>query len=273
MKSVNNVVGKHGFVRLVDLMPRITHTDLKCDEAIVQAARVSYSSGTKNKRSDSSLIKYLLKNNHTSPFEMVEFKFHIKAPLFIVRQWQRHRMSSYNEISGRYSVLSESFWEPTNFRRQSEINKQGSEQPISEPLNWTLINEYNNHIKGTYSFYEYLLKQGVSREMARCVLPLSVYTEFYWKIDLHNLLRFISLRSDSHAQLEIREYSDVIKKIVSEYCPVTVCAFDEYITDSIRLSKTELIALKTDNTDIIDSKSGIEEFKKKLILLEKDGYQ
>ena len=101
MKSVNNVVGKHGFVRLVDLMPRITHTDLKCDEAIVQAARVSYSSGTKNKRSDSSLIKYLIKNNHTSPFEMVEFKFHIKAPLFIVRQWQRHRMSSYNEISGR----------------------------------------------------------------------------------------------------------------------------------------------------------------------------
>ena len=265
--AIQKVVGKHGFVRLVDFMPRIIKSPLKCDEAIVQAARVSYSSGTKNKRTDVSLVKYLLKNNHTSPFEMVEFKFHVKAPLFVVRQWQRHRMSSYNEISGRYSVLSDTFWEPESFRKQSEINKQGSEVPIDGPLNWKLINEYNDHISTTYKFYEHLLSQGVSREMARSVLPVSIYTEFYWKIDLHNLLRFISLRSDKHAQFEIREYSDVIKQIVTEYCPITMEAFDEYFTDSLKFSKTELIALKTGNIDIIESKSGTDSFKDKLKLI------
>ena len=146
LKLLEKTVGKNGFVRVVDVMPRITHSQLKCDEAIVQAARVSYSAGTKTKHSDSSLIKYLLRNNHTSPFEMVEFKFHIKAPIFITRQWQRHRMSSYNEISGRYSVLSETFWEPTEFRKQSLVNKQGSEDAIDGPLNWKLVNEYNDHI-------------------------------------------------------------------------------------------------------------------------------
>jgi thymidylate synthase (FAD) len=269
----NNIIqiGKNGFVRLVDVMPRITTTELKCDQAIVQAARVSYLEGTKSKRTDSSLIKYLLRNNHTSPFEMVEFKFHIKAPVFVVRQWQRHRMSSYNEVSGRYSVLTDSFWEPEVFRQQSIVNKQGSEAPLDEPLNWTLVNEYSNHIRTTYKFYEYLLSKGVSREMARTVLPLSINTEFYWKIDLHNLLRFISLRSDLHAQKEIRDYSNAIKEIVGECCPVTLKAFEEYVTESVRFSKSEIIALKTCNTDIIESKSGIEEFKKKIKLIDTHG--
>ena len=249
-------IGNAGFVKLVDCMPRVIPGDceeMMCDYAIVQAARVSLDQGFKTPEQDSKLIDFLIKHKHTSPFEMVEFKFHIKAPLFVVRQWQRHRMSSYNEISGRYSVLSDTFWEPESFRKQSEINKQGSEVPIDGPLNWKLLNEYNDHISTTYKFYEKLLSQGVSREMARSVLPVSIYTEFYWKIDLHNLLRFISLRSDKHAQLEIREYSDVIKQIVTEYCPVTMEAFDEYFTDCLKFSKSELIALKTGNIDIIES--------------------
>ena len=264
LKLLEKTVGKNGFVRVVDVMPRITHSQLKCDEAIVQAARVSYSAGTKTKHSDSSLIKYLLRNNHTSPFEMVEFKFHIKAPIFITRQWQRHRMSSYNEISGRYSVLSETFWEPTEFRKQSLVNKQGSEDAIDGPLNWKLVNEYNDHIRNTYKFYEYLLSNGVSREMARTILPLSINTEFYWKIDLHNLLRFISLRSDIHAQKEMREYSDTIRELIKDLCPVTLCAFDEYITEGMKLSKSEIFALNTGDMSHITSKSGIQEFEKKL---------
>ena len=276
MVLTEKIIGKNGIVRLVDLLPRVVSgSSLKCDYAIAEAARVSYypvsqmnnHENNKPKRTDAELIKYLFRNNHTSPFEMVEFKFYIKAPLFVIRQWQRHRMSSYNEISGRYSVLTDSFWEPREFRTQSKINKQGSESPLDEPKNWHLLQEYNNHIKSTYSFYQYLLSNGVSKEMARSVLPLSTMSEFYWKIDLHNLLRFISLRSTSHAQPEIREYSDSIKEIVKEYCPITMEAFEEYSNQSVRFSKTEIEAIKTGNHELITSRSGLVEFKEKLKLL------
>ena len=271
------LIGKNGFVRLVDLLPNITNsTNIKCDYAIAEAARVSYySPNNKNennnknntKRSDADLIKYLLKNNHTSPFEMVEFKFHIKAPIFVIRQWQRHRMSSYNEISGRYTVMTDTFWEPNSFRKQGILNKQGSGEVLNEELNDKLINEYSKHMESTYSFYKYLISEGVSKEMARTVLPLSTMSEFYWKIDLHNLLRFISLRSTTHAQPEIREYSDTIKEIVKEYCPATIEAFEEYSNQSIRLSKTEILAIQTKNPKLITSKSGLMEFNEKMKLL------
>jgi len=275
------LIGKNGFVRLVDILPRISNSSsINCDYAIAEAARVSYYSPTNGsnesnksnksnnpKRSDADLIKYLLKNNHTSPFEMVEFKFHIKAPIFVIRQWQRHRMSSYNEISGRYTVITDTFWKPDNFRKQGLLNKQGSGGNIPEELNNKLINEYSKQMDLTYSFYKYLISEGVSKEMARTVLPLSTMSEFYWKIDLHNLLRFISLRSTTHAQPEIREYSDSIKEIVKEYCPVTIEAFEEYSNQSIRFSKTEIEAIQTNNPGLITSKSGIMEFEQKLKLL------
>lgn len=274
MKILNllppRLVGNNGFVKLVDVLPRVITQEaydsgLMCDSAVVQAARVSYSAGTKKKNDDIGLIHYLYKNAHTTPFEMVQFKFHIKAPLFVIRQWQRHRMSTFNEISGRYSVMTDSFWIPDNFRKQSSINKQSSEEPLEQELNNKLIGEYMSKLRDSYSFYNYLLNQGVSREMARTILPVASTSEFYWKIDLHNLLRFILLRSDSHAQQEIRDYSDTIKNIISEYCPISLSAFEEYSTGTIKFSNTEIKAFK--NKGLIKSKSGLVDFERKLKII------
>lgn len=272
LQLAEKTVGKSGFVRVVDVLPRVlpvaaVESGLMCDYAVVQAARVSYGNGTKQKNSDSNLIKYLFKNQHTTPFEMVQFKFHISAPLFVVRQWQRHRMSTYNEISGRYSELEESFWEPVSFRKQSILNKQSSEENLTECTNNILIQKYKFHMDNSYSFYKELLDTGVSREMARTVLPVSINTQFYWKIDLHNLLRFINLRSHQHAQFEIREYSDAIHEILKEYCPVSVEAFEEYQKNTISLSKSEIQAIRTKNKSLIKSNSGMSEFNNKINLL------
>lgn len=270
LKLIEKKVGTTGFVKLIDVSPRFIPNDsihLKCDYAIVQAARVSYSSGTKQLKNDKSLIYYLYRNAHTSPFEMVEFKFHIKAPLFIVRQWQRHRMSSYNEISGRYSVLNESFWKPVSFREQSILNKQSSESNINENLNKKLLQDYDDHLKKSYSLYNNLLSNGVTREMARSVLPVSINTEFYWKIDLHNLLRFISLRSDYHAQQEIREYSDAIMEIIKEYCPVTTEAFEEYSKGGIKFNRQEVLFIQKKTNSLgssMSSKSAMNELLLKI---------
>lgn len=262
-------VGNNGFVRLVDCMPRVIpdeHSELQCDYAIVQAARVSYSGGTTQKNTDKALIKYLLKNAHTTPFEMVQFKFHIKAPLFVIRQWQRHRMSSYNELSARYSVIEDSFWIPESFREQDSVNKQSSSGNISDDLNKKYLKLLTEHQDHTYKLYQEMLNAGICREMARTVLPLSINSEFYWKIDLHNLLRFIGLRSDHHAQFEIREYSDAIRNIVKKYCPITFEAFEEYSSESIRFSKSEIIALQT-GTLPKGSKSSQKEFTEKVNLI------
>jgi thymidylate synthase (FAD) len=256
------IVGNNGFVKLVDIMPRIIpeeHDDLLCDYAILQAARVSYS-GMNKKSSDKGLIKYLLKNAHTTPFEMVQFKFHIKAPLFVIRQWQRHRMSSYNELSARYSELKDSFWVPKKLRSQDEVNKQGSAKHLENDSE--LIKMITSHQEQSYELYQTLINEGVCREMARTVLPLSINSEFYWKIDLHNLLRFIGLRSDHHAQFEIREYSDAIKEIVKLYCPTTMEAYEEYVLESIRFSKSEIQCLQN-GTVPEGSKSAIQEFNEK----------
>ena len=208
-----------GFVRLVDSMGG--------DERIVQAARVSYGDGTKTKREDRALIKYLYDNKHTSPFEHVQFTFHVKAPIFIARQWMRHRTASINEISGRYSILQDEFYIP-NFEDicvQSKDNKQGR----GESVNPLLAKEVQEYIKisqeCSYKTYQSLLENGVSREIARMVLPLNIYTQWYWSIDLHNLMHFLRLRLHSHAQLEIRNYAKAIVSLIEPVVPVVMEIF------------------------------------------------
>lgn len=213
----------HGFVRLVDSMGN--------DAAIVQAARVSYGEGTKTVREDKGLINYLLKHQHTSPFEMVEFKFHCKMPVFVGRQWIRHRTASVNEISGRYSEIKDEFYVPEldKINIQSKDNKQGRGETLSKETG-TLIRDIL--IKGqldAYQDYRSLLDEELAKELARINLPLSMYTEWYWKIDLHNLMHFLRLRMDSHAQYEIRVFADAMYEIVKEICPITIDAFDEHV--------------------------------------------
>tara|TARA_B100001093_G_scaffold520479_1_gene616492 strand:- start:5657 stop:6502 length:846 start_codon:yes stop_codon:yes gene_type:complete len=244
----NKKVLDKGFVKLIDCMPRIIPLDsrkLMCDSAIVQAARVSYGQGLKNHETDSKLINYLYKHKHTSPFEMVKFKFHVKAPIFVVRQWFRHRMGNYNEISGRYSELKEDIYIPDKVSSQSKLNKQlSADDNLLKSSNETLKNlllnttEYN---KLQYSTYENLMKEGVSREIARINLPLSLYTEFYFSIDLHNLLNFIKLRNSKNAQYEIKEYASAIQTIIEPLCPITMKAFNNY--KNITLSPEQIKAL------------------------------
>ncbi|WP_022798413.1 FAD-dependent thymidylate synthase [Thermus islandicus] len=225
-----------GFVRLVDQMGD--------DRAIVQAARVSYGEGTKTVREDRALIDYLMRHRHTSPFEMVEFKFHVKAPLFVARQWFRHRTASLNEVSGRYSVLKEEFYEPEAFRRQAKRNKQGSEGVLEDAVKAEALALVKEAEKGAYAAYQALLQKGVAREMARMVLPLSLYTEFYWKQDLHNLFHFLKLRLAPEAQWEIQEYARAIAALVKERVPMAWAAFEEHVLHGASLSKSELLALR-----------------------------
>ncbi|MEZ0348272.1 MAG: FAD-dependent thymidylate synthase [Thermus sp.] len=222
-----------GFVRLVDVMGD--------DGAIVQAARVSYGAGTKTVREDAALIDYLMRHRHTSPFEMVEFKFHVKAPLFVVRQWFRHRTASVNEVSGRYSVLKDEFYEPAAFRRQARRNKQGSEGELEDEEARALLQEAEEK---AYQAYERLLEKGVAREMARMVLPLNLYTEFYWKQDLHNLFHFLKLRLAPEAQWEIRQYAQAIAELVKAHVPLAWRSYEEHVLHGASLSRTELAALR-----------------------------
>ncbi|WP_448567606.1 FAD-dependent thymidylate synthase [Thermus sp.] len=222
-----------GFVRLVEVMGD--------DAAIVQAARVSYGEGTKSFREDKALIDYLMRHRHTSPFEMVVFKFHVKAPLFVVRQWFRHRTASVNEISGRYSVLKEEFYEPEVWRRQAKRNKQGSEGALLDEEATALLKETEAR---AYAAYQALLEKGVAREMARMVLPLNLYTEFYWKQDLHNLFHFLKLRLAPEAQWEIRQYAKAIAEMVKAHVPMAWESYEEHVLEGQSLSRTELRALR-----------------------------
>lgn len=208
-----------GFVKLVDCMGD--------DSSIVQAARVSYSNGTKTKRDDDKLINYLLKNKHWTPFEMVVFKFHIKLPIFIARQWMRHRAGSFNEISGRYSVMKDDFYFPnlSRIQAQSIKNKQCSGDELDLTTQKQSVDKIRIACVNTYKTYQDLLDSGVSREIARIVLPNNLYTEFYWKVDLRNLFNFIALRSDDHAQWEIQQYSNAIATFVKEVAPVAYQSF------------------------------------------------
>ena len=224
-----------GFIRVVDYMGS--------DESIVQAARVSYGRGTKKVHEDRGLIRYLLRHRHTTPFEMCEIKFHVRVPMDCWRQWIRHRMANVNEYSTRYSVAIDASQKTASneWRRQAAENRQGSagnmDVKIGEELSRQEV-ELQNHCR---SVYEERLEKGVAREQARKDLPLSTYTEAYWKCDLHNLLHFIALRMDDHAQQEIRDYATVLgREIVSKWCPFTWEAFMDYRFHASSLSRLEI---------------------------------
>jgi thymidylate synthase (FAD) len=202
----------HGFVRVVDVMGT--------DSSIVQAARVSYGAGTKTKRDDDKLLRYLYEHQHTGPFEMCEVKLHIKAPIFVARQWMRHRTWSYNEVSGRYSELPMEFYCPLELRMQDSTNKQGSTDLTLDTLYLDAPPVWAYDCAATS--YKQMLERGICREQARMVLPLATYTEFYAKTDLRNLLHFLDLRCDEHAQWEMRQYADAIAEMVRHYFPVTM---------------------------------------------------
>lgn len=242
---MSEIIGKEfkcldkGFVRLVDLMGS--------DESIVQAARVSYGKGTKTVSEDRNLIRYLMRHRHTSPFEMVEYKFHIKLPIFVARQWIRHRTANVNEYSGRYSIMPDEFYIPSkeDVRTQSKTNKQGRSE---EPLPDEIANEFLKDLQETqellYQKYNDYLTKGIAREISRINLPLSTYTEWYWKIDLHNLLHFLELRLHPTAQFEIREYAKIIAQIVQATCPLAYEAFQDYRLNAISFSAVEIKILK-----------------------------
>jgi len=245
----------HGFVRLVDHMPQV---DL--DTSIVQAARVSYGDGTKTSRGDRGLIRYLLRHWHTTPFEMVEFKFHIKMPIYIARQHLRHRTASVNELSARYSVVPREYYDPGTYRGQSTVNHQGSEGVVDvKGVDTTSALEH------AFGVYDQLLEQGVCREQARGTLPQSTYTEFYWKINLHNLMHYLQLRMDHHAQQEIREYAEAIYALVEPLVPITMEAFRDFRVNGMFLTGPEIEALRTGKE--IESPGERREFEEKKKIL------
>jgi len=252
----------HGFVRLVDYMGD--------DAAVVQAARVSYGSGTKTVNEDRGLLRYLLRQRHTTPFEMCEIKLHVKLPVFVARQWIRHRTANVNEYSARYSILDNEFYIPEtdDIMPQSKTNKQGRDGALPEDVRNAMRETISMHSASSYDLYEELHTgwpwfhadgnrvspdedidqhdegHGLAREMSRMVLPPNIYTQWYWKVDLHNLLHFLSLRADPHAQYEIRVYADLICDLVRQWCPMTFEAFEDYVMYAQRFSRMDMEALK-----------------------------
>ena len=219
----------HGFVTLKDCMPRVIATDEEsADYAIAEAARCSYQRGTKTIADDKTLIRYLMRHNHTSPFEMIEFKFHCKLPIYVARQMIRHRTANLNELSGRYSEMPEEYHIPGELRVQSLTNTQGSEGSLSEGQTEMAKGLMRLQSQDAFKFYDRLLEQGVAREQARTILPLSTYTEWYWKIDLKNLLHFLDLRCDSHSQQEIQVYGNAILDLIRPIVPWTIEAWEDY---------------------------------------------
>ena len=240
----------HGFVRVIDYMGD--------DSSIVQAARVSYGKGTKKLNQDKNLINYLLSHRHTTPFEMNEIKFHIKLPIFVARQWIRHRTANVNEYSARYSILDNEFYIPkaNDVKPQSQLNNQGREGEIEKDLKKHYLSLIKENAKINFSSYKHLLnvdedgntldekRLGIARELARMVLPLSSYTQWYWKIDLHNLMHFLALRFDDHAQYEIRVYAKVMLDLVKKWVPLTYDAFTRNRVNSLTLSSEAIEYLK-----------------------------
>ncbi len=223
-----------GFVCLVDYMG--------CDARIAEAARVSYNS-KKTLRDDEALIDYLFRNGHTSPFEQVVLLFHIKMPLFVARQWVRHRTARMNEVSARYSVMKEEFYTPksSDIKTQDVVNKQASSNaPLASDVAENVVAQFQQGQKEAYNAYSSFIERGVAREMARINLPLSLYTEVYWQMDLHNLFHFLNLRLSSHAQKEIREYAEVIFSICKKVAPVATRAFEQHKLHSKSISSKDL---------------------------------
>jgi len=241
----------HGFVALIDAMPRLVPEGQTADAAIVQAARVSYGAGTKQVSEDRGLIRYLLRHRHTTPFEMVEFKFHCAMPIFVARQWIRHRTANVNEYSGRYSVMPDRFYHPSveNVRRQSAANRQGGSAPMELESAERFL-EYLRKGEEAYAEYLALAERGVARELARIGLPVNLYTEWYWKCDLHNILRFLALRLDSHAQAEIQEYARAMRRLLAPIVPMTMEAFTDYELESMSLTRLEIDAMRAGAAEI-----------------------
>jgi len=229
----------HGFVRLVDYMGG--------DSRIVQSARVSYGKGTKTIREDKILIDYLMSHRHTSPFEQVILTFHCKMPIFVARQWIRHRTARVNEISGRYSIMTEEFYIPDadQIGYQSKDNRQGRDtSEVPAELQNEVIQILIKDQERSYRTYKEMIDDNIARELARINLPLSLYTQWYWQIDLHNLFHFLELRLDYHAQWEIRQYGKVIAKMTKTVAPMAYEAFEKHVLNAVRFSGRELEALE-----------------------------
>lgn len=241
----------HGFVALIDAMPRLVPSGSTADGAIVQAARVSYGIGTKKVSEDRGLIRYLLRHRHTTPFEMIEFKFHCAMPIFVARQWIRHRTANVNEYSGRYSVMPDRFYHPSieNVRKQSSANRQGGTEAIDNASAEQFL-EYLRKAEDAYTEYVALTEKGVARELARIGLPVNLYTEWYWKCDLHNILRFLSLRMDEHAQAEIRDFARAMWRLIQPIVPVTIEAFTDYELNALHLTRLEVEAIRAGAAEI-----------------------
>jgi thymidylate synthase (FAD) len=245
VEAIDSILGQpfrvlnDGFVRVIDYMGS--------DESIVQAARVSYGKGTKKVSEDKGLIRYLLRHNHTTPFEMCELKLHVRVPMDCWRQWIRHRTANVNEYSTRYSLAIDSAQKTNSseWRLQSPSNRQGSGENLEAALGRNLSDSEEALHREIWKIYNDRIDLGVAREQARKDLPLSTYTEAYWKIDLHNLFHFLRLRMDSHAQYEIRSYANVIgREIVKKWCPIAWGAFEDYQLNGLQLSKVETDILR-----------------------------
>eukprot|EP01133_Synstelium_polycarpum_P001370 gene1370-1573_t len=257
-------VHDHGKVALVDSMPRLAPVGQTADFAIVQAARVSYGAGTKKVSEDKGLTRYLFRHQHTSPFEMVEFKFHCVMPVFIARQWIRHRTANVNEYSARYSVMPDKFYHPApeDVRKQSTSNRQGGEEPADAKTAQEFL-DYLDQVESSYKTYTELLDKGLTRELGRIGLPVSVYTEWYWKIDLHNLFHFLRLRMDSHSQKEIRDYANALFALIRPIVPVACEAFIDYSFESLKLTRLEIEAIQTGKPLNTTNKREMQEWEEK----------
>ena len=232
----------HGFVRVIDYMGD--------DAAICQAARVSYGKGTKTVQNDEGLIRYLMRHWHSTPFEMCEIKLHVKLPVFVARQWIRHRTANVNEYSARYSILDREFYIPAEeaLATQSVVNNQGRGEELSGEEEERVLRFLRDDAARCYDHYEQMISDeaqlGLARELARMNLPSNIYTQWYWKVDLHNLLHFLRLRADSHAQYEIRVYADEICKIVADWVPFAYAAFEDYRMGGANLSSKGLTCIR-----------------------------
>lgn len=232
----------HGFIRVIDYMGD--------DGAIVQAARVSYGAGTKHVQNDEGLIRYLMRHWHSTPFEMCEVKLHVKLPVFVARQWIRHRTANVNEYSARYSILDREFYipEPAQLAAQSVVNNQGRGEVLTGPESARVLEILKRDAAQCYDDYEAMLsqdgQQGLARELARMNLPMNIYTQWYWKTDLHNLFHFLRLRADAHAQYEIRVYAEAIAACVRDWVPLAFAAFEDYRMGGVTLSGKAIAVLK-----------------------------
>lgn len=272
-----------GFVRVIDYMGN--------DAAVTQSARVSYGKGTKMLNQDKGLINYLMRHRHTTPFEMCEIKFHVKLPIFIARQWIRHRTANVNEYSARYSILNKEFYipEPEQLAVQSTINKQGRGETLNAQDSGRVLEILRGDSERCYEHYQEMLNEdahenildpsrsGLTRELARMNLTMNYYTEWYWKVDLHNLFHFLSLRADSHAQYEIQAYATVMLDLVKKWVPLSYEAFVKYRQHAMHLSQpaAEIVKKLVKGQKIPESEKGMaprewREFLDQLDLKEED---